>query len=502
MSDNLTNSSEDNGGKINSLLSVDSLSNLSLESFIAKCKSAGLKENSHITKVSDGTVAEADSLEDIAISIGYVNKDDPSKRNLGLEYDKMTTIDTENKMEKNVDINLQGAGNFYKLAFSSQKAETRSALLYKTLNIPSPSATRTHMNENAFSLFDRYYSINPDLELSGLCHYIFMTRPDLYILDDNQSPPIPRSEVTAATNAFNTVFLTNPNVVKSLTNIGPDGGKSPKGKHSFIPIITSRVDSIQLPDYSIRSYTIEQPYSGYTMPIATHGNHSITGGQFDLVLRETYDLAIHKMFQLWTKYISDISIGAYSPRPHNMLNNICDYAVSVYDIICAPDAKTILYWVKYVGAFPNIAPISDLSFNKGSNASNQVSITFDYFLSEQMDVYSLIDFNINAGVYDIESVKDKASADIMGNSIKNLLLNEKDGFTSDKIDEELSRSASGEIDPYVVPVYGTGDSLYAFPFIKFNWSESNAAKCFPTLEWKKYYKSGEETNGATTTVTA
>lgn len=473
--------------KINSLLNVDNLANKSLEEFLALCNQAGLQENSHITTVSPSmSIKDMENLNSLGKSLNYIGEDS-SKLDLPIENDRMRTYDNSTKSEKELDINLQGAGNFYKKMFADTESDTdkRDALIYKTLNIPSPKTTRTEMNKNAFSLFDRYYSINPDMELTGLCHYIFMTRPDLYILDDSD-PPIPRTEVVNATNAFNSVFFTNPNIVKSLTNIGPDGGKTPKGgKHSFIPIITSRVDSLQLPDYSIRSYTIEQPYSGFTMPIATHGNHSVTGGQFDLVLRETYDLGIHKMFQLWTKYISDIAIGAYSPRRDNVLKNICDYAVSVYDIICAPDAKTILYWVKYVGAFPNITPISDLSFNKGNLPGNQVTITFDYFLSEQMDIYSLIDFNINAGVYDISTVK--SSNGNLPEDISILAENEKDGFTSDMIDSGNDRTANG-INPYVVPVYGTGDSLYAFPYINFNWKNDEPSKRFPTLEWKKYYK--------------
>lgn len=362
----------------------------------------------------------------------------------------------------------------YNALFAGLDKEKRDAIIYKTLNIPPPSATKDQMNKNAFGLFDRYYSINPDMELTDVCHYIFMTRPDLNIADIVNNNPRILDHISQESNEFTIASQTNPDLIRSLINSG-------YGTHEFIPIITSRVEALQLPDFSLRTYTIEQPYSGYAMPISTHGIHSTTGGQFDLTLRETSDLSMHKLFQLWTKYINDISLGKYRPKDIYVRENRCDYAVSIYDIICAPDAKTILYWVKYVGAFPNIAPISDLSFNKGSGISNQLNISFDYFLSEPMNLYSLVDFNLNSGVYDMTDIK-KGKADLRLNADN---FENADGVTYDQITYGVDRTAKSA-KGLLIPIYGTGDSLYKRPYIKFNWSNGNMSKRFPELCWEKY----------------
>lgn len=369
--------------------------------------------------------------------------------------------------------------NTYVETFNAVDKDNRDAIIYKTLNIPPPNTTKSQMTKNAFGLFDRYYSINPDMELTDVCHYIFMTRPDLNIATMINGKPSLLSAISQESNEFVVANQTNPDIIKSLISPG-------YGDHEFIPVITSRVEGLQLPDFSLRTYTIEQPYSGYTMPISTHGIHSTTGGQFDLTLRETGDLSMHKLFQLWTKYINDITLGKYSPRSIYISENRCDYAVSVYDIICAPDGKTILYWVKYVGAFPNITPISDLSFNKGSSISNQLNITFDYFLSEPMNLYSLVDFNLNANVYTMSDIK--AGTDVLRlNTTKNAVPEEvkKGGSMVDQISYSLDRTMDQGKGIWV-PIYGTGDSLYKRPYIKFHWNDGDNSRRFPELCWEKY----------------
>lgn len=361
---------------------------------------------------------------------------------------------------------------------TSMNAKERDVILHKSLNLPPESMSRDQLNKNVFSLFDRYYTVNPEMELTGLCHYVFITRPDLNIVEDAENYPI-RNEVSQARNQFSSVWQTNPEVIRSLIAQG-------FGDHEFIPIITSRVESLQLPDYSLRTYMIEQPFSGYSMPISGHGIHSTTGGQFDLTIREMSDLSLHKLFQLWTGYINDINLGLYRPRNVHIHQNRCDYAVSVYDIVCAPDAKTVLFWVKYVGAFPINVPTSDLSFNRNGGVSNQFTVTFDYFLAEFMDYYSLLDFNINSGQLDHKTLKPISNADYENGPNKVGKVN-YDSYSFDGISTNNDRTASKQVTKFL-PIYGTGESLYKRPYIKFNTKNiaNNHSKAFPTLEWEKY----------------
>lgn len=330
---------------------------------------------------------------------------------------------------------------------------TRENIIHRTLNIQG-NESRKDLNKLFTKYFDRYYSIYPDMELTNLYHYIFMTRPDLNIIDDKY-PDNKKILVNVAesNSIYEPIYATNPDIVLSLTQ-----GFSTK--HAFAPIITSRIESIQLPDYSVKSYMIQQPYTGYSIPYASHAIASTTGGTFNVVLRETADLAIHKMFQIWLSYINDINIGKYYPKKQYVYENRMDYGVSFYDLICAPNGIDILYWVKYTGCFPQLLENSSLSFNLRGETNKEVSIPFEYFLSEPLKWHVLVDFNKNAHVY---KQKNKDSSEVI---LDENLINTADHIVG-------YRNTSN----YNFHNYGTSYGLYERPYIELSKSD------FPKLRW-------------------
>lgn len=343
--------------------------------------------------------------------------------------------------------------------FKISSSKRRDSIIHKSLNIQGDydddggAEDRKSLTKNIYTLFDRYYSIYPDTELSGLCHYVFMTRPDLNLLNINSQGDISGvlSKVMAANPAIKPIWDSNKEVLKSLTS-------HLSAAHEFAPIITTRAEGLQLPDYSIKSYSLRQPYTAYTMPYASHGIASTTGGTFNLTLRETADLSLHKLFNTWLTYINDINLGKCDVNSNYIKENRCDYMVSFYDIICAPDAKTILFWVKYVGCMPTVVENSTLSFNLRGGADNMISIPFDYFLAETMNYYSLIDFNKNAG-YDINGDDD----------LETLLLSSWSGDDFDILNIKGNEYAG----------YGTTFGLYNKPIIL----PSGSNRPFPQLCW-------------------
>ena len=237
--------------------------------------------------------------------------------------------------------------------------------------------------------YDRLYSVYPEKELDGLCQYVFIVRPDTNIFSD-------KKELSLSPSCDKNAFLRymrsmHPTILRHLSS-------NLTAHNDFMPYLVGRTESLQLPDYTIKSYSINQPYTNLLIPYGGNGFESMTGGTFDITFREDNEFLIHKLFQAWLTYISGLTRNAIVPKEKHINQNKIDYATSVYCITCAADGETILYWAKYTGAFPTTNPNSDLSFNLRGSVPNKVTIPFTYFLCESMEPFILSDFNQNAHV--------------------------------------------------------------------------------------------------------
>lgn len=284
------------------------------------------------------------------------------------------------------------------------KTTSLDQIVRKSVNIETSSGLNVNTSDSfVYEYFDRFYSVQPDYELASLCHYVFMTKPDLNILDKNGTSLTP---VCANVPQFQMMLQQSPHVLKSLCQ----DVKGIKSGTTFIPMLVSRTHALQIPDLTINSNNLSQPYTGYLLPYASHAIASTTGGEFDITFREFGDLTIHKLFNTWITYIDGVTRNLWTPNLKYIDNDygiVCDYMVSVYDIICAPDASTILFMVKYTGCVPLSAPNSNLSFNLGDGGQDHdLSIPFRYFYCEVLNPEIFADFNVNAGVYkDVDPVK-------------------------------------------------------------------------------------------------
>lgn len=249
------------------------------------------------------------------------------------------------------------------------------------LNMATPSFQTMYQN------FDRYYSVYPDKELVDLKHYIFMVRPELNILSETNPRQI--SE-TCAKDSWMQYMVRDHNVMTQHLSTSLDA------EHDFMPFLVGRSESLQIPDYSLRNYTISQPYTNYLMPYATNAIESKTGGSFDITFREDNMLRIHKTFYTWLYYIDGVSRNVFTPKKKYILYNKFDYVTSVYHIVTAPDARTILWWDKYTGCIPINVPNSDMSFNLRGGTENKISISFAYFIHEALTPDIFVDFNKNS----------------------------------------------------------------------------------------------------------
>ena len=287
--------------------------------------------------------------------------------------------------------------SFYGTLADGSRHHFTDTELRKVHNMLQKWGTTGITSSEVMDNFSRFYAIYPDMEMpADLKSYIFITRPELNLTADSggvrlaNQPSIRLSEDNIYDNRLQYLAAMNPEIMYMLT-------EDYNNDHQFIPYLQGRAESLQLPDYQIRTSEFAVPFYSYKFNYPTVTNESITGGTFDVAFREDVDLRITKMFQFWIYYMDAVMKNKMKPTREHVLDNSYDFMCSVYEIITDPGSERILFWAKYTGCYPTSVPISNLSHNLRSTAENKVNITFNYMMVEAMEPRVITDFNLNAG---------------------------------------------------------------------------------------------------------
>lgn len=292
----------------------------------------------------------------------------------------------------------------------------------------------------AWSHFDRWYSVDLNQEGVSGRHYIFVCRPDLNLVEG--STDTTTKKVLNPNNGvsedpyFQYLGTYYPDIISSLTaefNMTSNSGRTGDAMagsgygnaqydtleggrnmpiHTFIPFLTSRAESLQLPDYSIKTEELRQPYTRYGIPYATSAIESQCSGDFDITFRDDKYLSVRKMFYAWVYYMDGVMRDKFRPKDKYIIYNCFDYATSIYDIQVDETGENVIWWTKYTGCFPYQVPISDLSFNRGSDPDPKCTISFKYYLCEPLSAAALYDFNYNSLGY--RFMREGMTKDTMG----------------------------------------------------------------------------------------
>lgn len=283
-----------------------------------------------------------------------------------------------------------------------------------------PSIDSLYINHNIrpsklpWMNFDRYYSIYSQWEKDVEYQYVFVTRPQLNIVDEMAVRSIPKESEFAyesgrlPTPTLNAQAVRNPIIGMAATMHGEIVYNLIKSgySHHFIPYFTERVSGIEVPDFDIKSYSISQPYTGFTMPFAGTGFESLTGGSLNLSFRDDAEHRIENTFRIWIEYMHCVAFGSMDPIVHDnqtfrnkgpIANHYFDYMCSIYTISTKADAREIVWYDKFTGCMPTQIPDRNHSFNRGGgNTETEISIPFQFFHHRACDPSILGDFNYNA----------------------------------------------------------------------------------------------------------
>lgn len=251
--------------------------------------------------------------------------------------------------------------------------------------------------------FNRYRTIFPGDEIDSFLTFIFIVKPDLNMVQAINEDPF-----------FAQLYDTDPNVIRNLTYCTQitDTDNAIPASTDFISFLYDRTLSYQIPDFAVKNYTLEQPYTGYKTTYAGNSNESRSGWSCSMRFRENAKFRVTKLFEAWVRYMDLVSYGSITPyREYSTSKllygvNEIDYATSVYEIITKPDATTILYMHKQTGLIPTGVPHSNWAYNYGSDPDREIDIQFDGGMPEAMTPRIIADFNYNAGMYSIDNSTD------------------------------------------------------------------------------------------------
>lgn len=243
------------------------------------------------------------------------------------------------------------------------------------------------------NIFNRYKTIFPGDEISDYKTYIFLVKPDLNMPSAIDHDPF-----------YQNLYMNSPNLIRNLTHGSPKLFPTTASTH-FVSFLSDRVTQYSIPEYQVKTYQLDQPFTGYKTTYAGNSNDSRTGVDFSMEFRESKNFSVIKYFEAWVRYIDMVSYGNISPyreyvtsRMSRGVNEI-DYATSIYMIITEPDGTTISYYHKMTGAIPTSVPHSNFSFNEGGEPDRTVTVQFSGGMPEALNPRILVDFNYNAGLF-------------------------------------------------------------------------------------------------------
>ena len=235
------------------------------------------------------------------------------------------------------------------------------------------------------NFFNRWRKAMPDDTISSARFFLFMTKPDLNIIDTSG-----QTAETMGSLSIQHMATTHPDILRMLsysTCSGEYGGV-------FLPIISNRCNGYDVPDITLKTQEFGETFRGWKFVYGRHTVDSRSRYDFSLSFDDNRDGTIYNLIRAWVQYIDDVNIGYIKPKTPYIMNRILDYAVSVYFFIVSEDGETIIYYSKDTGVFPTSIPSSAYSMDKeGKKGGFNLNVQFASMIHEEMNPAILHDFN-------------------------------------------------------------------------------------------------------------
>ena len=280
-----------------------------------------------------------------------------------------------------------------------------------------------------------------DLEWRKGFRHVFITRPECFILGSNNQ----LSEQCQADETFYTAYTRAPHILYLLSPsyITCTDPNNPRYKDNFNYLLSNRLMTFKTTGIELSTVSgVQKSIIGSTI---TPGSWitSDFSSELSLTFRETKFLDVYECIRLWIRYINKIysgqfassysaeynihnSFGTYMPSDTSMkgaytaigdkrhlhpYDRALDYCCTIFDIVTNEAGTKILYWCKYIGAYPTGASLEGLTDNANAAITGDQTCVakFIYQGKEEYKNKSLIEFNYNAGIVNENGVPNNCS---------------------------------------------------------------------------------------------
>lgn len=311
-----------------------------------------------------------------------------------------------------------------------------------------------------------------DIEHRKAFRYIFITRPECYLLSNDGGTA--RLSAQASTDEdINACWCRMPHVIRALSPVYvcPSPGRPEFANWNYL--LCNRVMGMSAGGQTLTvTDSITKGVRGATV---TPGKimTSNLGGTIELSFRDTKYMDVYEMLRIWMWYIHKRKTGQFFPpydgytyanngfatgvvRQHmHPYDRALEYGASIFDIITNETGTKILYWCKYYGVLPTNVQTSILG-NENASAITQearVNASFLYQYKQENIFRNLVEFNFNAGIFDNMGNLRSDVASFLNNEVPFLYREDSVGgtkYTSDVLKNYIGASSLITGSPFIV----------------------------------------------------
>lgn len=267
-------------------------------------------------------------------------------------------------------------------------------MMNNSVFIPNPTDTINVLMSKYSKFYNRFKIPNVNLLLRYGYAHIFFTRPSCHILKNDKNYSL--VDGLKYHQLFSFIHQQDKNILKNLVaNNGED--------NDFLFMLSNYISSFSLNDEVIQTDSYGETYTGFKISFGKNSIESKTASSINVKLNEDRNMSMYKLHKAWVEYINGCYRGEISPAESSILNKVLDYTASCYFILTAEDNETILFWSKYYGVYPTQIPSSQFNWSSDLVTPREMEMVYNYSFKEDYNPYSILEFNYNSRVTDIDA---------------------------------------------------------------------------------------------------
>ncbi|MFW6015410.1 MAG: hypothetical protein ACOCRK_03170 [bacterium] len=253
-------------------------------------------------------------------------------------------------------------------------SRTFDEIVMQSFGLTTSTETAKRYMRNYFNPYNRVMvDMFPSFEFS----YIFMTRPELNLFGASTGKSIDL-----------------PNMVNQDRDLAEWLDlKEVSEKGPFLIPMMNYLTEMSVSDVEFDSKSSPANAHNIRINYPTNYEKSLAGVPINLTFQDNKTADILKFLNLWTTYMSEVSLGRIEPRADDILKNKFESSISIYQFVTAEDGETLKFFAKWIGCYPNNLPFSNYAHKKIRNELEPISVSFYAPFVKMMRPSILVEFN-------------------------------------------------------------------------------------------------------------